>query len=763
MWIANTVLSGLSVGAQLGGALYSVIDNLAQQKEIKTNKQAKDELEIQIVEDIALGVTKMTTENGQYKYTGLSAAAQAILKKYQDKIETEMGGFKQGNAGRALESLNQLYSDLNVSAAKVVSNNLPKELLNEFEMNRNEGIQEAVKTGNRSLLDQVLNQAKGWMSEAAWNQYSKTADEEIRVGSILNQALRIAATDGMGNVEMYLGVVDLTETQRSEIFAEAQQRSNQIVTTAKTSAAETYDAARKEGATIRQAYDAAAAQDTPNADVRAVRQEIAQQKQISDLSERFAQETNGVTTLAELEALAELHKDGGAYDPDYYGQEGTQNAHYSAIAKTIDTIKEAALKAQKEAIVEQEKAAEKAEAAAEKAATKREKEADAMIKATKEVYVDMLGQWAQGNISGPVAHEFLANRLVEEFRITGRSDNLYMADSFFNDISKGIAQINPQWNDDVLKPVESLLKSIQKEAGLNDGSRDVIYRNVANSLLDTIGDVGLKAYTTDQWIAKGQSMARLAAGLVIDNLKYTNEGESTVKDLEGVGSVGNLLKLYQNLEAHPELLYQDVKGDTGSIINQSTLDDIQEQAKKDVGAALHVDEKNLAAGWENEGAYDIKPIPTIRVLHGEKQGLYKYQVNNEGTGLNLMKHTDTGEWRLERTGTAEQNVAEDKKTETLTNKQYEYGGLIANLAKHKDDKYFRMPPANLMPPETAFYIEGYDPHTLDRITEVPKDMADRIQRDSTPQVWEEIQRSWTTKGIRISDKNTNNYSGSNRR
>lgn len=369
----------------------------------------------------------------------------------------------------------------------------------------------------------------------------------------------------------------------------------------------------------------------------------------------------------------------------------------------------------------------------------------------QDVYIELLTRWAKGQYSGPEAHKLLVDHMTEQLITTGKLEDGYLIDLFFNDLSKGIEKINPQWNTDVLSPVKALLQSLQKESGLDEGAIALINTKVANGLIDMVGDVGLGTYTTEQWIAKGQDMARIAAGMVIDNLRVTNEGDSTIKGLEGIGSPGAMLQLYQDLEAHPELLYQNAAGQTGSLINQRTLDDIQKQALVDIGAILGEDETNLLAEWENEGAADIKPIPQIRVGAGKNQGIYKYQVNDAGDGLDLRKYNEgTGAWEVYRTGTADQILREDNRTIIQESKQGAYRDIISNMVKYKN---VRIDPS-FRPPDNAFYIEGYHPRTLAPLTEIPRDIAEAIQRSSTPARWEEIRRAWNEKGIRIGTQNS---------
>jgi hypothetical protein len=418
-----------------------------------------------------------------------------------------------------------------------------------------------------------------------------------------------------------------------------------------------------------------------------------------------------------------MYKEGGRYDSDYYGQEELQKEHYGEISKLLAGG------------------------------------GKGNPVSTSAVYKELLAQWAR-NGGPPTYYNLLKNHIAEEFIRTGSAENSHMLDLFLNDISKGIASIDPNWNGEVLEPISALLGSISKEAGLDEEAKKTIYNNVAAGILDMAGEVGIEKYPTEYWTRKGNEMARLAAGQVIDNLKYTNSGESTVSNLEGVGASGNLLKLYKDLEEHPEILYVQANGETRSIINRATLDKIQNQAVKDVASVLGQEESNLMPGWEPEGAYDIKPIPTVRVLHGDNQGLYKYQVNEEKNGLNLMKlNTETGKWGLYRKGTADQNIAEDKKTIALTEKQNEYRDFINTLIKRKDDTYFINQTSDARPPDTAFYIEGYDPRTLNRVNKIPDDILEIIKRESTSQVWENILRSWKDKGIRTKYHEGPGYSG----
>jgi hypothetical protein len=344
MLLTNAIIQGTQAAVGLvkaGVGVYEAFDSYSKQKEIKLEKEAREELEIQITKDILSGKTKMTKdEYGRLVYTGLSPEAEAIRTKYEEKIKADMGGMKWGNAGRATESLKQMYSDLKVSAAKMIADKTYKDVQNEFLSNLDNGIQEAIKdpAGNRSLVDQTLDEAKAWMSDEVWNIYKARTDEEIRVGRIKNEALRITQTDGIDKAKIFLDGQDLTEDQKKQDFSQAQQTNSQSVDTARTEAAAAYTKAAEARGSIRQRFDAAAGQGITNPDVREARISVARQKQTVDLWERFSRETNTMD-LARLEELAPKYKEGGAYNPDYYGQELLQKDHYLNIVQRIEEMK----------------------------------------------------------------------------------------------------------------------------------------------------------------------------------------------------------------------------------------------------------------------------------------------------------------------------------------------------------------------------------------------------------------------------------------
>jgi hypothetical protein len=654
--------------------------------------------------------------------------------------------------------------------------------------------EDAVKNNDFSLVQDVIDSTAAWKSEEERKILTEQAIDQFKIGVATENALRIGSTQGIAKAEESLEQSGLLKDAAREITGKVLNDVNNTIASAKSAANQTYDEVIKNGGTFRDAYNSAISTNSQNPDVISAIKAVADTKLVESNAGQFVKDLIGAKTVADYEKLLKEYEPGGPYTANYIGQEAQLKDNHDFIDGQLEEMKLAYIEerfynevnsatlAELKALEPKYKEGGTYEPDFEGRGESQKKKYDYIVNQISEmekaaeppkqspstsdaVYMDMLTRVVTGEYSGPVAHAYLANHLVDKLIRTGKSDNMYMLDSFFNDFSKGIEKVNPQWNDNVLTPVKSFLSSVQKETGLNEASREIVYHKIANGLIDMVTDVGIGTYTTEQWMEKGQNMARLAAGMVIDNLKYTNDGASTVKGLKGVGATGNLLKLYKDLEAHPELLYQTAKGEQVGIINRSTLDDIQGQAKEDVKSVLGVDPRNLQEGWENEGPYDIKPIPTIRVLHGEKQGLYKYQVNEKGTGLDLrMFNEKTGTWDVYRTGTAAQNRVEDKKTETLKGEQHGYSYLINNLVKRKDDRQFRNAiMTDYAIPDTAFYIEGYDPETLDRVTEIPKDIADSIQRTSTPQVWEEIQRSWTEKGIRISTRTTNNYRRGDRR
>jgi len=318
-----------------GTSAYSAFDNYAKQKEIKILNQAKNDLEVQITQDILNGKTRMTLgENGEVKYTGLTPEAEAIRERYREKIREEMGGIKWGNAGRASDSLDQMYSDLNVGAAKMIADKTYKDVQNEFQTNLQNAIQEFIKTGDRSFFDQTMNQAKEFMSDEVWNNCKNKAEEDMRLGRTSNEAKVIAQSQGMDAARTFLEQQNLTEDQRAQFFAEAQQSSNQAVTAAVAGAMDTYNQMVQDGATFGDAYRAAIVKAGNNPAVAEAVKDAAQRAQRVSLSERFGQKLAGSNAMS-VERLRELRREFESYSRDYQDQGMLYRDHLAAIDSAL--------------------------------------------------------------------------------------------------------------------------------------------------------------------------------------------------------------------------------------------------------------------------------------------------------------------------------------------------------------------------------------------------------------------------------------------
>jgi hypothetical protein len=380
------------------------------------------------------------------------------------------------------------------------------------------------------------------------------------------------------------------------------------------------------------------------------------------------------------------------------------------------------------------------------------------------VYYDLLSQWAKGKnfggLTGTEAREILINEMTERMKKTGEIADVAKIDSFFNDLPSGIIKLNPEWKDYFkdggFTPILDLVKTIGEEKKLDEDSQKFIYRNVSKTIVDMIGDLGLGTYSTEQWIQKARDMSRLAAGMVVDNLKVTNDREPTVANLEGANAGKNKLDLYIALEAHPELRRLNAAGDQGGLINESTFEVIQKQALKDIEAVLDETPENLEAGWEQERDNDITAIPVVIVKHGENQGRYKYQASADQKTLNLMRYDDeTKKWDIIRQGAAEQTLQADLSLNAAAARIQENNRRIENLSRPAPNTPLGRNVEGLT--EEDFYIAGKKPDGTP-LKEVPYGVAESIRKKAVENKgryygqWEAITQRWQDLGISIGEK-----------
>jgi hypothetical protein len=257
--------------------------------------------------------------------------------------------------------------------------------------------QVASGSGDFSPIEAVIN-AVGYLTPEAKKALIAQYQNEFTVDTITNRAIGIGRAEGIAAAAEYLDQSGLPQEAISKIIGQVQQADNQAVEVAKTSALETYDKIRKDGGTIRQAYDAAVTQDISNPETFEARKTSARQKQLYDLSERFSQETNGAA-LAQLEALREKYKDGGTYDADYHEMEQLQKDHYSKISERINAIHTVALR-------EEERASAKAERTAENT---RKNESEMILNEIREAYI----QWQKGNMDGRIVYRMIESSIAD--------------------------------------------------------------------------------------------------------------------------------------------------------------------------------------------------------------------------------------------------------------------------------------------------------------------------------------------------------------
>lgn len=351
MWLANTVIQGASAFSQVlkaGVGVYDAFDSYSKQKEIKLRDEARNELEIQIALDMKSGKTRMTLdENGQPSYTGLSPEAEVIRARYEARIDAEMGGMRWGNAGRAKEALNQMYSDLNASAAKMIVDKTYSDVQNEFQMNLQSGIDEYIKTGDDTLYKETIEQAKTWMSDEVWNQYEKNSQVRMQKGRAIQIAMSIAEEQGIDAAKTFLNEqtsFDPVTGTNKPLFSNEellngssriQQASTNASTAAATAASNTYTQTRDSGATYGNAYRAAIANLSDNPAVAARQKEVAQNLLRNDLMERFGHDIAGSDSMS-LTQLQDLRNKYGNLRSDYQDQGTLYDQHIARIDRAIE-------------------------------------------------------------------------------------------------------------------------------------------------------------------------------------------------------------------------------------------------------------------------------------------------------------------------------------------------------------------------------------------------------------------------------------------
>jgi hypothetical protein len=239
--------------------------------------------------------------------------------------------------------------------------------------------------------------------------------------------------------------------------------------------------------------------------------------------------------------------------------------------------------------------------------------------------------------------------------------------TWFTDLGKSLKEMDPNFTETSLIPLEAVITSIAKSNGLSEEMKKTLSRQVTTALFNVIWDTGLYSRSTEKWVALGKEMAEKTAAGKIDIVALTKDGKSQLKNLTGNPSDADRIALYERAHENPEAI-SETGGRLNYLGNFETYQNLQGWAAKDIVRRLEMpaeiaDTGNVRVGWDREtGKNDFAPIPTVTITGTGtgKDGVYKYDLKKlktfygrEYNGLALYKKDSQGKWQEIGTGTAE--------------------------------------------------------------------------------------------------------------
>jgi hypothetical protein len=395
MWLANTIISSTQAAVGMTQAAVGLGSAIGQYHDQQANLSIQTnatKYQAGVTEAVTNGYDPYVVETGEdgqeiRRYIGYDnytlSDGTALGELKQKAIETAGGKYwtKSGQEQGMIIAMNA-FENIELAAQRQTADAVIKNRQNVFNQELTNAINNFRQTGDQTELNAVIDGAT-WMTGDQKQAAFLEAERQAVFGNTHDEALRMAATQGISAVTKYLDKVSgITAEEKSKILSAAQQTENQNMAVAKTEAAQAYTKTRKNNGSIRQAYDAAIKQDVPNPEMLEAREEAARQRQVRDLNERFSQETNSAT-LARLEGLQAKYKDGGTYDADYIKQEQLQKEHYIEITRKIEALKDDK--------------------------KSRSAESNAILDTVREAYT----QWQKGNGDGRDVYQMIENAITD--------------------------------------------------------------------------------------------------------------------------------------------------------------------------------------------------------------------------------------------------------------------------------------------------------------------------------------------------------------
>ena len=249
------------------------------------------------------------------------------------------GGYlTPGGAEKAKQRAVNALEHINVNAQSQIAGKVIKDREALFEQRLANATEVWRQTGDRSQFDSTLSEAS-WKSGNELEALILKGERYVKEGTVLDEAIGIAGQRGIGATEEFLSSKvankEISEEQKINLLANAQNASNRIKDAAVTNARETFNKQLENG--IGNAARAALNTGSDNPDVNeAVKREI-DKLQTDQLEDNFFKSfpTRSVSTMTDSE-LQNVRRNLINRRGDYDGQEASFIRHLEYLDREID-------------------------------------------------------------------------------------------------------------------------------------------------------------------------------------------------------------------------------------------------------------------------------------------------------------------------------------------------------------------------------------------------------------------------------------------
>jgi hypothetical protein len=341
MAIANGIVGATQAAVNLAGAF----DNYSKQKEIKMQTEGQEALRPILLKGVQTGDIRVEyDQEGNAVYSGLDddtetgRAIQAWRARYSERISSEMGGMRWGNAGRAEKAFDQMLLESYYGALGDAVQKRYTDTNNLFLSNYQDQIQAAVRNGDTSVFETFMEESRGLMSPEIWEQRRSEGLKSIRLGQVKKEAVSTASQSGFAAAEAVVNqaIADgrIDESERDGILSAANNETSIAARATSDEIQRRIAQDRENSVSILNSRNGlmewAAQQGDPQR--RKQIEDAAASMQLGRLNEDFWDDMAGVYSLNRLYELRTKYQN---KEPDYTGLNELHNSHLAEINSRI--------------------------------------------------------------------------------------------------------------------------------------------------------------------------------------------------------------------------------------------------------------------------------------------------------------------------------------------------------------------------------------------------------------------------------------------